>query len=85
MILDLLLNILYYLLSAVLIIFPNYNGLPTQIISALDTVQIYLQKANSFLPMDTLMIILGLIFTFEAAILTFKLVNYVLNKVRGSG
>jgi len=69
----------------VLFVFPNYGGLPSQIVSALDTLQGYLQKANTIVPVDTLLTILALVFTFEAAILTFKFVNFILKKVRGSG
>jgi len=58
---------------------------PEQIQNALDFLSTSFQKANQLFPMDTALTILGFILTYEAAILSFKFVNFALNKLRGSG
>jgi uncharacterized membrane protein SirB2 len=85
MITGFLLWILYQFFSLVIYVFPNFGGLPTQMTDALNAMQTYLQKANSILPVDTMLVVIGIALTFEAAVLTFRLTNYIVNKVRGSG
>jgi hypothetical protein len=58
---------------------------PIQIQNSLDFLSTSFSQANQFIPMDTALTILGLILTYEAAILSFKFVNFALNKFRGSG
>lgn len=85
MITELLLIMFNNLLRFTISLFPNAQTLPTEITSALVTFDSYFDKINSFLPLDTLFVIISLILTFEAGILTFKILNWVLNKLRGSG
>lgn len=78
-------NILYVLLLGMFALLPSSDGLPTDVSTAFATL---LQQAYAWeyiLPLDTLLTVAGLAVSFHFAIFVFKLFNWVLNKVRGSG
>ena len=59
--------------------------LPSSVNDAFQTVSIYFQKANAIFPIDTIFTIIGLVLAIESGILAIKLINWALNKFRGSG
>lgn len=85
MITDLLLIMFRSILDAMIFLLPNASGLPTEISSAVVSFAPYFSKANSFLPVSTVFSIMALVLVFESGILLFKILNWILNKLRGSG
>lgn len=57
----------------------------SSISAAMSAAGTYFAKANTFLPIDTLFAIISLIILIEAGFITFKLVNFTIKKIRGSG
>lgn len=64
---------------------PDSQDLPSNISSSLSLFSSYFSQANTLFPVSTMFQILSLGLTFEAVILLFKLTNFLLNKIRGSG
>lgn len=85
MIFQFLINIVFDIINAVISVLPDPDELPGGISSAFNTIATYFHKANAILPVDTMFTIIGLILSVEAGVLLFKLSNWVINKVRGSG
>jgi len=73
------------LVSYLLSLLPAPETIPSNIDSALTTMGAYFSKLNMFLPVDTLLTLLSLFITIETGILTYKIVIFVYNKIRGSG
>lgn len=82
-------NIIIGILISVLLFFisllPDGIPLPTIISDSFATLSTYLGQANTFFPIDTALQIIGLGIVVELSIVTFKMFNWVLNKIRGSG
>lgn len=85
MITEALLYTFFTFISFVISLFPVFSGLPQGITTAFSSIGSYLNMANGFFPMDTLWSAIVILVTFEMGILTFKTLNFVINKVRGSG
>jgi len=85
MIADILLNTINWVVQFFISLLPNSGELPDGITNAFSTFASYWNMANSILPMNTFFSIIVLGLAFEAGYLTFKLINFVVNKVRGSG
>ena len=78
MILDALVNIVLTLVNAVLLVFPTWTPPPSPGLTAL-------AAANIVIPFDTFVTLFGASIAFTLASLAVWAVNWVLNKVRGSG
>lgn len=85
MITNLILNVFFMFLTAIISILPNALDLPPAYYSALDTISPYLNLMNSFFPVDILFDVLAIIFSFYTFLYSFKFLNWTLNKLRGSG
>ena len=85
MITDAILKGFKFLLSLLIGILPHSIGLPIEINNALATMVFQAQKWDALFPIRQLFLILTLTFAFEAAIFTFKSINWIINKFRGSG
>lgn len=86
MILSALLNIIYVVIIALTALLPTVSVLPDGIEDAIDLVITHISKWNVVFPVfDTLFTIVTLMFTIEAAIFLFQSINWVINKLRGSG
>lgn len=85
MISNLLLLFFYYFFLGVITLFPNFTELPQDVDNAMNTISPYFIQAKAFVPMETLITILSSIILFETGLLTFKLINFVFKKLRGSG
>jgi hypothetical protein len=85
MITNALLWIFFTFLASVVSLFPLYSGMPVSFDSALSTITPYLNYINNFFPVDTLWSVLSYLFIFYTGLLSFKILNWIINKVRGSG
>lgn len=85
MITEIILRMFRSVLQIALMLLPNSSPLPIQIQSSLNSMSTYFNYANKLLPIDTIFVIIGLGLLFESTILLFKLVNFAINKLRGSG
>jgi hypothetical protein len=85
MITSALLHLLFIFLGTIISMFPEYSGMPVAFDSAISTITPYLNYLNNFIPVDTFWEVLNIAFVFYSALLSFKLLNWVVNKVRGSG
>jgi len=78
-----LLNALSGLLLLLISILPSY-ALPSSISSSLASVISYGQAFSFIFPISTLITVAGLALLFHLGILGFKLLNWIIGKVRGS-
>lgn len=85
MIANILLGAFHGFILLLIGLLPPYIGLPSGVEIALANVGTYLQKANSIFPIDQLISAVGIIFSFETALLLFKFLNFIMKKIRGSG
>jgi len=85
MITDLLLNMLYVLLSGIASILPVSATISPNVASSFSTMAVYWNRADVFVPMDIRFVIIVLILAIETGILGYKLINWAINKLRGSG
>lgn len=85
MITNALLLIIYYTLAIFLNLLPISRGLPPDMEAAFNTLITEAVKWNNLLPVYQLFLILGIVFSFETGILLFKTINWIINKIRGSG
>lgn len=84
MITESLFKILYFIVGFFVNLLPN--GEDSEFLSdALSFFTPTLSKLNSIFPVDTLIYCISIFLTVEAGILTFKIMNWLFNKVRGSG
>jgi len=85
MIVTLLLTIIYYFIYGITAIFrltPEV-ALPGDITSAITTASGYISSLADFLPIGTLITILGLFLAYEFAYFSMKLINWVIRKIPG--
>jgi len=85
MIVTLLLTIVYYFIYGITAIFrltPNVS-LPTNVTSAVATASGYISSLSDFLPIGTLVTILGIFLAYEFAYFSMKLINWVIRKIPG--
>jgi len=86
MITGILLTILYTFLTYILGLFPTFSGLPEGIdtaFSSLGTILGYIN--NTGWPMSATLSAVAVIIGYDVIKLLFKLSNWVINKIRGSG
>lgn len=79
-----LLYILYGLIAGMMLLIPNTEGLSGDFSDALT---FFIEKAdewNGFIPSYHLLSILVIVFIIEGGIASYKVVNWIINKVRGS-
>jgi len=76
--------IFYLFLLGLLAILPSSAGLPSGFNTALSGIFNGAYAYNSIFPIDTVVTILQFLVIFEGGILLFKIVNWIIGKVRGS-
>jgi len=83
MITTLLLYILLTILKGLLLPFTLLAdaSLPSAFTSAMTSASTYISAFNDFLPVGTLLTILGLVLTIEIFINSFKLINWAIKKI----
>jgi len=83
MITTILLYIIFGLIKVLLIPFtllPNAS-LPVDFSNAIVSASNYISAFNDFIPVNTILIILGLVLTIELFINIFKLINWTIKKI----
>lgn len=85
MITNILLLILNTFLYFIIDLFPDFTGLPTGISTTFTTIQTYFGYLNKLFPIDTLISALAILLTFDIALVSYKIFNWIVKKVRGSG
>jgi len=82
-------TLFYYTLSgviaALIAILPDAAALNSNIGGAISTLNGAISLLGWLLPFDTLFEVLGAAITVEVAIFTYKIVNWFIKKIRGSG
>lgn len=73
------------IISILIDILPTSSGIPSNVQTALTTFFGYVNGLNYILPIDTMLIILGLYITYEASVMLFHFLRFVFNLIRGSG
>jgi len=81
MIITLLLNIAYYLVSAILFFFPLGDGFPSEVIDAFTYFGQQTTMIQPIFPFDTLATVLGLTFLLEASIFGFKALRWIISHI----
>lgn len=66
-------------------IMPASEGLPLEMVDSVSTISGYLFAFNDLFPLDDLFTLMVFYVGFELGVLTFHLVRWVLNLLRGSG
>lgn len=85
MITNILIATLGVLITFFINLFPGYGGLPAAATSALDTGLSAMRTFSVFFPVSDLVLILGLVMSFEIGIALFKIINWTYDKIRGAG
>jgi len=85
MIVSFFLYIFGSIVSGILLIFPDSGGLPDEVSDSIEFAFNTARSYSELVPFDTLLIILVLSMLVQAGFLLFKVLNWVVNKVRGSG
>jgi len=73
--------IAYYVLGAILSIFPSSSGFPSQVDSAIAYVAGYVGILDPLVPLSTLATILSLIITFELSVFAFKGIKWLISHI----
>jgi len=81
MITNFLLQIPGYLLNDLLSILPAGGNLPSQWVSGVYAIWGYINAFSFIVPVDTLLLCLGIAMTFHLAILGFRLFHWVITKI----
>jgi len=72
-------------LSLLLAVLPSVSGLPSGVEDAVTFVSGHIGAISGWFPVDTVLLLVGLTLGFEAGMIIFWSVNWILNKLRGSG
>lgn len=78
---DFILNIIFFFLQFLINIFPAGTGFPAEVHSAFVTLGGYMHTLDSFIPFETLLWCLTLIFGVEIAIFGFKTTKWVISHI----
>jgi hypothetical protein len=85
MITDGLIHIVGLIITLPLRLLPLGITLPPEVLSAFEFIVKQGSAWDALLPVRDLVVIVGLILTFEVAAFGFRSLNWVINKIRGSG
>lgn len=75
----------YYFLSAAIFILPPMSWVPGQIDNGINYILGVLGYFDAIIPVQSLLSALLILMGFEFAIFTYRLINWGINKLRGSG
>jgi len=81
MITDAFLEIVKYLLTLTLSVFPNSEGLPTIVHSSAVAIGGYARTFDAILPIDTIFTVVSLVITVQLSILAFKSFKWLISHV----
>jgi len=85
MITEILIDILTAILEIFIRLLPDAEPLPANVSNAFIAITPYWNMLESFFPVSTVLQIISLGLAVETGFLLFKLANFMLNKLRGSG
>lgn len=85
MILDLVLLAILLLLKVIVSLLPSSTGVPSDVSTSITNIFSSAHSFDGILPVYELIVVLKYVLVFEAGVLLWKLINWVLNKTRGSG
>jgi len=83
MIIEVLLDIVFTPLEFLIGLLPASEGLPASVSSAVGTLWNYVWAFDYILPASTLLTLMVLVFGFEAGVLVWKSINWVIRKIPG--
>jgi len=85
MITSLLLIFVGGFLSLFLALLPTVSSLPSGVADAIAYMGVHVGAISSWFPIDTLISALAVVLSFEAGMILFWSINWIINKIRGSG
>lgn len=85
MILDTILYIFFTFLIYVFSLLPPMTNIPVAFDESLNFLVPFFNQANSIFPISTVFTIFLLFLTIESVLLIYKVFNWIVNKLRGSG
>jgi len=85
MITEVLINLIYSIVSALLSLFPEFTGLPSGMGSAIDYIASFTYQIGDILPTATMWTIIKLSITLELAILSFNFLAWVFHWKQAKG
>lgn len=86
MIIDALAKIYFVSANFLLSLLPNIDSLPEGFNTAMNSIANIVSNWVYVVPiLDDLLIIFGMVITIEISLFTFKILNWIYNKLRGSG
>lgn len=85
MITGFLINGLYKLISGIVALFPNAPDLSSTVTTSIQGIFDYLSLLDILFPMNQILLVIAAIIARDVAIFSFKGLNWVINKLRGSG
>lgn len=74
----------YSVFSTMISFLPDSNGLDPDIQNSIINVWGYIKAYSYILPVSSMFIVLGLALSFHLSIFLYRLVNWVIGKLRGS-
>lgn len=81
MIFTALINLAYYVASAIIYVFPDSAGFPTEAFTAVQSLGQYLHIFDPLVPISTLLTCVTLILTIEIVIWSFKALRWVISHI----
>jgi len=81
MIFTLFLDFAYWILTSILSIFPASSGFPSEVHSAFSYFGGYVNMLDVLVPVDTLLICVGLVSIFEISVFGFKTFKWILSHI----
>jgi len=81
MIITAIINVAYFVLNLIVGIFPTSSGFPAEVETAFQVLGSYLAAVNDFLPLDTILSALLLLFSVEIAIFGFKTIKWLISHI----
>lgn len=73
------------ILSFIIQILPDSNGLPEEIGDGFETIVAYIYQFDAVIPLISFLVVVKWAITLELGIIGFKLIRLLLNFTRGSG
>lgn len=83
MITEIIFNLILLPLEFLIGLIPDSSGFPVAVSSNIETAWGYLWAFDYIVPVATLLLLMGLVFAFEAGILVWKFINWVIRKIPG--
>lgn len=83
MVIDAILNFILLLIQGFLFILPDGGVFPTEFTSSITNIVTEVMKWSKVFPVESGMVVIGILLSFEAGIIAFKTIQWLLRVIRG--